>query len=308
MNQKEALLLTGLAVAAIAAALSFRVAFAPRELHDPAYAHQFDAACDQLPILRGVRVRSDRSTQDDQIDDQIVGALRKVGQVVSPARAQRAFRYGRFLFGTTDQVKAMRDALRQRLDALEIESWSIPDQVDWHLVRAEMNGYDFNRRVLMPWVRDPAFYKSIWLERSDVPAHEGPTHHAVVEVWQYDFPLSSADRRRLIDELSAIPSLFQQAKQNLTGNARDLWVTGIRDIRRDAVDAEQVRVLLGASIDDELDAVVFDHGAVDLNHLLGGEVGNGLGGIWNGHCFPVLSVEVTLMHTLFWSFTPGQGR
>jgi len=146
--------------------------------------------------------------------------------------------------------------LRQRLEALDIKNWSIAEQVDWHLVRAEMNGYDFNRRILKPWARDPAFYNSIWMARSDVPAHEGPTHHAVVEVWTYEFPLSSDEKRRLINELSVVPSLFEQAKQNLTGNARDLWVTGIRDIRHEVEDLKQLRVLIGESVDDEVDAAI----------------------------------------------------
>ncbi|HEX9004173.1 MAG TPA: hypothetical protein VGB07_29945, partial [Blastocatellia bacterium] len=51
--------------------------------------------------------------------------------------------------------------LRQRLDAMDHSHWPIPEQVDWHLVRAEMNGFDFNHRVLKPWERDPAFYQSI---------------------------------------------------------------------------------------------------------------------------------------------------
>ena len=60
-----------------------------------------------------------------------------------------------------------------------------------------MNGLDFDLRVLRPWARDPAFYQSIWTEQSDTPAHEGPTHHAVVELWTYTFPLSAADEARL---------------------------------------------------------------------------------------------------------------
>ncbi|MEO0576230.1 MAG: hypothetical protein AAF004_12265 [Pseudomonadota bacterium] len=123
-------------------------------------------------------------------------------------------------------------ALRARLDAFDISSWPIPQQVDWHLVRAEMNGYDFNRRVLKPWSRDPAFYKSLWTYRSDVPAHEGPTNHAAVELWTYEFPLTQSEQARLTDELAAVAPLMRQARQNLTGNARDLWVAGIRDIRR----------------------------------------------------------------------------
>jgi len=31
-------------------------------------------------------------------------------------------------------------ALRQRLGAFEINDWPVPQQVDWHLIRAEMNG------------------------------------------------------------------------------------------------------------------------------------------------------------------------
>ena len=146
--------------------------------------------------------------------------------------------------------------LRRRLDAFEIGDWPVPEQVDWHLIRAEMNGYEFNGRVLMPWARDPAFYDSIYMSRSDVPAHEGPTHHAVVEVWTYEFPLSSAERQRLIDELNVIPPLFKQAKKNLTGNARDLWVTGIRDIRRDIDELDQLSAMLGDAVDDELTEVI----------------------------------------------------
>ena len=48
------------------------------------------------------------------------------------------------------------DKLRTRLKAFDIDAWPVPQQVDWHLVRAEMNGYDFNRRHtkvrrIMPW-------------------------------------------------------------------------------------------------------------------------------------------------------------
>jgi len=122
-------------------------------------------------------------------------------------------------------------ALRLGLEMFDTSDWPVAEQVDWHLVRAEMNGYEFNRRVLQPWARDPAFYKTLWTERSDVPAHEGPTHHAVVELWTYEFPLSLAEQQRLAAELGVIPPLYQQAQRNLVGNARDLWVTGIRDIR-----------------------------------------------------------------------------
>ena len=148
--------------------------------------------------------------------------------------------------------------LRERLQSFDIADWPIPQQVDWHLVRAEMNGYDFNERVLMPWARDPAFYNSVWLYRSDVPAHEGPTHHALIEVWQYEFPLNPAGAERLTRELSVIPPLMKQARSNLTGNARDLWITGIRDIRQQRAGLDEIEALVGdapgAELSDALQA------------------------------------------------------
>jgi hypothetical protein len=133
------------------------------------------------------------------------------------------------------------EGLRARLHDIDPSPWPVELQVDWHLVRAEMNGYDFNVRVLRPWARDPAFYKSVWTYKSDVPAHEGPTHHAVTELWTYDFPLNAEQERRLIADLAVIPPLMRQARGNLTGNARDLWVTGIRDIRRQRETLDGIR-------------------------------------------------------------------
>lgn len=137
-----------------------------------------------------------------------------------------------YTVATFDRRYEVFKGLRARLDAIDPSKWSIPQQVDWQLVSAEMNGFDFNYRVLKPWARDPAFYASIWTERSDVPAHEGPTHHAVTELWTYDFPLSDGDEQRLLADLSVIPPLMEQAQQNLTGNARELWITGIRDLHQ----------------------------------------------------------------------------
>ncbi|MDH4255864.1 MAG: DUF885 domain-containing protein [Gammaproteobacteria bacterium] len=147
-------------------------------------------------------------------------------------------------------------ALRARLEAFDIRTWPIPRQVDWHLVRAEMNGFDFNYRVLQPWARDPAFYDTVWMARSDVPAHEGPTNHAVVEVWTYAFPLSAVDEARLTAELSAIVPLMRQARRNLTGNARDLWITGIRDIRAQEDKLDRILEMAGDNTGAGLRAVV----------------------------------------------------
>lgn len=131
--------------------------------------------------------------------------------------------------------------VRAKLDRIDTSGWSIPEKVDWYILWAEMNGYEFNYKILKPWVRDPAFYKSVWNSRSDVPAHEGPTHHATTEVWTYTFPLSSSESERLLRDLKVIPALNTQAKQNLTGNAKDLWITGIRDIKAQVNDLKNLK-------------------------------------------------------------------
>ena len=123
------------------------------------------------------------------------------------------------------------DAWRSRLAALDTKGWPVAQQVDYELLRAEMNGFDFYVRVLKPWERDPAFYLSAWTEQSDTPAHEGPTNHAAIELWTYDFPLSPAAEAKLAAELRTVAPLLAQAKGNLTGNARDLWTVGIRTLK-----------------------------------------------------------------------------
>ena len=173
----------------------------------------------------------------------------------------RAFERPPLLAGAPDYTaetfaKRQRDyqRLRQRLDAMDMHRWPIPEQVDWHLVRAEMNGFDFNHRVLKPWVRDPAFYQSIKTERSDVPAHEGPTHHAVTELWTYQFPLTASEEKRLLADLSVIPPLMRQARRNLTGNARELWLAGIRNMRTQRADLDALAARVGTSA--KLQAVI----------------------------------------------------
>ena len=157
----------------------------------------------------------------------------------------RSFEKPPFKEGTPDYTVATFkkrrpefEVLQNRLTKIDTTNWSIEEQVDWMLIWAEMNGYDFNERILKPWERDPSFYKSVWSSRSDVPAHEGPTHHATTELWTYSFPLSKDERARLLHDLTVIPALNTQAKRNLTGNARELWIAGIRDIERQSIALE----------------------------------------------------------------------
>ena len=148
--------------------------------------------------------------------------------------------------------------LQAQLIAFDTSAWTRAQKVDWKIIWAEMNGYDFNQRILKPWERDPAFYKSVWTHRSDVPAHEGPTHHATTELWTYEFPLSDSEKKRLIDDLKVIPALNKQAESNLTGNAKDLFITGIRDIKSQSTVLQILLKREGVSDDQELSKAVKD--------------------------------------------------
>ncbi|MEC7771811.1 MAG: hypothetical protein VX798_11550 [Bacteroidota bacterium] len=157
--------------------------------------------------------------------------------------------------------------LQSQLQAIDTTDWSVENQVDWMIVWAEMNGYDFNQRVLQPWVRDPAYYKVVWEYKSDVPAHEGPTNHGTTELWTYTFPLSEEERARLLTDLQVIPPFYAQAKKNLTGNARDLWITGIRDIQNQSVVLTDLKKNDAVTNDAELVAVI-DEGIAATNDLV----------------------------------------
>ncbi|MGE5109000.1 MAG: DUF885 family protein [Sphingobacteriales bacterium] len=120
---------------------------------------------------------------------------------------------------------------KTRHSKIDTSGWALDEKVDYVLLLAEMNALDYNCRILKPWVRDPSFYAIIFGEQSDVPAHEGPTSFAAIDIWNYSFPLSADDEKKLTAQLNIIPPLYEQAKINLTGNARDLWSAGIEDMK-----------------------------------------------------------------------------
>jgi hypothetical protein len=131
------------------------------------------------------------------------------------------------------QAKALPSWLG-RVNALDVSSAPLPLRNDVKLIRAEMNGLDFNHRVLSPWTRDPSFYVTIFDEQSDQPAREAEWADAAVEVWALKFPLTSAAERSLLEGLRAVPPLLTQARTNLTGNTKDLWRGAAGPIRSQA--------------------------------------------------------------------------
>jgi hypothetical protein len=151
----------------------------------------------------------------------------------------RGFQKPRIVGGVPDYTKKAMDAqhraldgYRKRLAAIDSAGWPVARQVDYHLLRAEMNGLDFDHRILQPWAKNPAFYVTVVADESDQPAREGPFAFGTVGLWEWTFPLSSDQADQLAARLSSIPGLLQQARGNLTGNGRDLWNFGIRALEQ----------------------------------------------------------------------------
>ena len=134
-------------------------------------------------------------------------------------------------------VEAMKSQYKElknwqkKLNAFPLNDWTTEHKVDWHLIRAEMNGLDFDHRVLKPWERDPAYYVYFYPNPTDVPSREGPMIEGSLEVSYYDYPLSDKDGAHIQRGLEMMPLLYEQARINLTGNARDLWMKGIISIQ-----------------------------------------------------------------------------
>jgi len=51
--------------------------------------------------------------------------------------------------GAMDRQRHDLEGYQRRLYAIDPAGWPIPQQVDWHVVRAEMNGLDFDQNVLL---------------------------------------------------------------------------------------------------------------------------------------------------------------
>ena len=158
-----------------------------------------------------------------------------------------------------DQIKFLE--LRERLHSFDIDNWTIKEQIDWHVIRAEMNGYDFNYRVLRPWERDPAFYQTIWMYQSDVPAHEGPTNHGVLEFWMYDIPLDNESEKKILKELKSITPFLEQARKNLIGNAKELWDASIQNLRQQRDNL----IIIKTSLDLDAENIINDEIDVAIN-------------------------------------------
>jgi hypothetical protein len=167
----------------------------------------------------------------------------------------RAFQRPKVVDGVPDYSEKAMAAQREeladyvsRLAAIDPSRWPVDQQADYHVVRAEMNGLDFDHRVLQPWASNPAFYVTVFPGESDQPAREGPFAHGGVELWQHKFPLSAASAATIDSGMRVIPALLAQAKTNLVGKGKDLWVYGVKSVRQQSADLTNLESQLTDSV------------------------------------------------------------
>lgn len=153
-------------------------------------------------------------------------------------RAWREFESPALIDGVPDYSSAAMQKQKEelpnwqaQLNAFDTTQWPIKHQVDWYLIWAEMNGLDFELRVKKPWQNDPAFYVWFYPSLPDTPLREGPHVYGRVELPDYEWPLSDSTANEIASRLRKAKTVYDQAKINLTGNAKDMWITGVRSLR-----------------------------------------------------------------------------
>ena len=123
---------------------------------------------------------------------------------------------------------------RARLEAIDTTGWTISQKVDCALVRAEINGLEFDHRVLRPWERDPSFFLVIETGESDVPAREAPRMHGTLQLFRCRFPLDDESKEAFRGKIEAIPGILAHAQTTLTADTKDLHFLGIRQTKHES--------------------------------------------------------------------------
>jgi hypothetical protein len=114
---------------------------------------------------------------------------------------------------TIDGQKRAVDSLRKRLDAINPSAWPVPRRVDYLLVRAELDGLDFDHRIVRPWARDPGLYVD-----------------AIARIPYTALPVPPDRLRQFQTQLAAVPRFLTEARSLLTSASGELAGIAIRQL------------------------------------------------------------------------------
>lgn len=115
-------------------------------------------------------------------------------------------------------IESLRKGLtdfHQRLSAINPNSWPVSQKVDYLLVRAGLDAFDFKLRVTRPWERDPGLYVDLI---SRIPFR--------------GLPLKKEALVEFKKNLEMVPGFLNQARENLTGASGVLANIAIRHLER----------------------------------------------------------------------------
>ncbi len=155
------------------------------------------------------------------------------------------------------------ESYRDRLRSIDTAEWPVWQQVDYHLVRAEMNAVEFQIKVQRPWARDPGFYSMMAGDAGatiNAPtffeplfkllgfSEDGPPPSE--EQLLPGLQLSPEEQSRLENTLNAIPAMYAQAKRNLTEPAADLAEFAIRNFEEERSVYEEIENQLASDYPD----------------------------------------------------------
>lgn len=111
------------------------------------------------------------------------------------------------------QKRSELEVLQERLHDMNVRAWPTEQQVDYLVVRAELDQQQFVFDVTQPWFRDPVFYIAGLLETAFV-----------------ELPLANEDSARLRQQLAAVPDVLAAARQNLRNVPADYANLAIRSL------------------------------------------------------------------------------
>ena len=120
---------------------------------------------------------------------------------------------------TIEAQKVRLAELRSRFDALEPSSWPVADQVDYLIVRSELDMLEYGLRVYRATSRSPNFYLS---SISSFGMSSGATLSGLGRLVQQPPPFDELRAQEILEHMRNIPRILAQAKRNLTEPNREM--------------------------------------------------------------------------------------
>jgi hypothetical protein len=135
-------------------------------------------------------------------EQQLVAVLAQVREYRQPLLSKRALDFSP---PAVAQRRALLEALRSRLGAMPWRTWTVPQQVDYLAVRAQLDALLFEYRRLRPWARDPGLYVDVARDLAFTP-----------------LPLRDGARDEFVIRITALPGFLRHGKSQLTEAAGEL--------------------------------------------------------------------------------------